>query len=264
MKTAYVAMSADLIHPGHLNIIHEARKLGDVIIGLLTDRAIASYKRLPVLTFAQRRTVMENIKGVTRVVPQDSPDQVPNLRRLQPDYVVHGDDWKTGVLREIRERVIEVLKEWGGHLIEPPFTPGIPSTGLHDALREVAVTPMTRRKTLRRLLDAKPLVRVIEAHNGLCGLIAEHAHVMKQGSVVEFDGVWISGLTDSAAKGKPAETILRYGRSFETDSWCLSVRDIVSLIPSARSPRGIGRLDESVRRLSRRDSAVMKGVLGRE
>lgn len=109
-------MSADLIHPGHLNIIKEAQKLGEVIVGLLTDKAIASYKRLPYLDYEQRRIIVENIKGVNQVIPQETLDYIPNLTQIKPDFVVHGDDWKTGVQKEVRARVIDVLKEWGGNL----------------------------------------------------------------------------------------------------------------------------------------------------
>ncbi|MBD3313495.1 adenylyltransferase/cytidyltransferase family protein, partial [Candidatus Woesearchaeota archaeon] len=122
MKKVYVAMSADLIHPGHLNIIKEARKLGEVVIGLLTDNAIANYKRLPYMPYEQRKIVVENIKGVSEVVPQDTLDYVPNLKKLKPDFVLHGDDWRTGVQKHTRQRVIEALKEWGGELVEIPYT----------------------------------------------------------------------------------------------------------------------------------------------
>ena len=117
MKTVYVAMSADLIHPGHLNIISEARKHGRVIVGLLTDQAIASYKRLPFLSYEQRKIIVENIKGVSEVVPQETLDYVPNLRRIRPDIVVHGDDWRTSVQKETRERVLQTINEWNGELI---------------------------------------------------------------------------------------------------------------------------------------------------
>jgi phosphoenolpyruvate phosphomutase len=202
-KTVYVGMSADLIHPGHLNIISEARKLGDVIVGLLTDAAIASYKRLPYLTYEQRKVVVENLSGVEKVVPQDTLDYAPNLRKLRPDYVVHGDDWRTGVQRETRARVIETLKEWGGRLVEPEYTPGISSSMLNAAVREVGTTPEVRMRMLRRLLSVKKLVRIIEAHNGLTGLIAETLKVVTKGVEKEFDGMWLSSLTDSTAKGKP-------------------------------------------------------------
>jgi len=203
MKKVYVAMSADLIHPGHLNIINEARKYGDVILGLLTDRAIASYKRLPFLTFEQRKVIVENIKGVSRVVPQSTLDYVPNLRKIKPDYVVHGDDWQTGVQRETRQRVIDALKEWGGELIEPKYTPGISSTQLNVAVKEIGTTPGIRLKRLRRLLASKELVTILEAHNGLTGLIVENTQIKRNGSLREFDGMWLSSLTDSTAKGKP-------------------------------------------------------------
>ncbi len=203
MKKVYAAMSADLIHPGHLNIISEARKHGDVIIGLLTDRAIASYKRLPVLTYEQRKIVIENIQGVSQVVPQETLDYVPNLRKLKPDVVIHGDDWKTGVQKEVRARVIAVLAEWGGELIEPAYTPGISSSQLINACKEVGTTPDIRRAQLRRLFESKDLVRVIEAHNGITGLIVDRAQIIKRGKTVEFDGVWLSSLTDSIAKAKP-------------------------------------------------------------
>ena len=196
-------MSADLVHPGHLNIIREARKYGEVIVGLLTDEAIASYKRLPYLTFEQRKVVVENLVGVKKVISQETLDYVPNLTKLKPDYVVHGDDWRTGTQREVRTRVIETLEQWGGKLIEPKYTHGISSTMLNEAIREVGTTPQIRMKRLRRLLNVKKIVRIIEAHSGLSGLIAEKAKVMMDETLREFDGMWLSSLTDSTAKGKP-------------------------------------------------------------
>lgn len=203
MKKVYVGMSADLIHPGHLNIIDTARELGAVTVGLLTDKAIASYKRLPFLSYDQRKAIIENIKGVDHVVPQDTLDYVPNLRMIKPDFVVHGDDWKTGVQSKIRERVIETLNEWGGQLIEPTYTEGISSTQLIVAQKEIGTTPDIRLKRLRRLLNAKAVVRVMEAHNGLTGLIVEKASIDDNGQKKEFDAMWLSSLTDSTSKGKP-------------------------------------------------------------
>jgi phosphoenolpyruvate phosphomutase len=203
MKKVYVAMSADLIHPGHLNIIDEARKLGEVILGLLTDEAIASYKRLPALTYEQRKVIVANIKGVSEVVPQSTLDYVPNLRKIKPDYVVHGDDWQTGVQKETRQRVIDALKEWGGQLVEPQYTPDISSTKLNNALKEIGTTPGIRLQRLRRLLASKDLVTIIEAHSGLTGLIVENTRVKVNQQLREFDGMWLSSLTDSTSKGKP-------------------------------------------------------------
>jgi len=202
-KQVYVGMSADIIHPGHLNIIRVAAELGEVTIGLLTDAAIASYKRLPYLSFEQRKLIVENLVGVKRVIPQDALDYVPNLRKLKPDYVVHGDDWKAGVQSEVRQRVINTLAEWDGELIEPEYTQGISSTKLNNAIREIGTTPEIRMKRLGRLLNAKKIVRIIEAHNGLSGLIAENAEVERDGIKQEFDGIWLSSLTDSTAKGRP-------------------------------------------------------------
>jgi len=203
MKKVYVGMSADLIHPGHLNIINNALKYGEVIVGLLTDKAIASYKRLPYLTYEQREIIVTSIKGVAKVVPQETLDYVPNLKKIKPDYVVHGDDWKSGVQKDIRQRIINVLREWNGQLIEVPYTKGISSSYLNARIREIGTTPDIRMRQLRRLINAKPIVRVIEAHNGLTGLIAENTKIVKDNQSREFDAIWISSLTDSTAKGKP-------------------------------------------------------------
>lgn len=203
MKKVYVGMSADLIHPGHLNILQEASKLGEVTVGLLTDKAIASYKRLPYLTYEQRKIVVENIKGVVKVIPQTSLDYRDNLNQLQPDFVVHGDDWKDGRQKQTRQDVIDTLKKWDGKLVEVPYTKGISSTQLNSALKEIGTTPEIRRKRLRRLIESKKIVRIIEAHNGLTGLIAENISVDINGEKREFDGMWASSLTDSTSLGKP-------------------------------------------------------------
>ena len=196
-------MSADLIHHGHLNIIHEAMKLGSVTVGVLTDEAIASYKRLPYLTYEQRAEIVSNIKGVERVVPQKTLDYVPNLEELKPDYVVHGDDWLTGVQKETRQRVIDCISKWGGKVIDVPYTPGISSTVLNAEVKEIGTTPEIRQKMLKRLISAKPIVRIMESHSGLTGLIIEKTKVKINNKNEEFDGMWASSLTDSTSKGKP-------------------------------------------------------------
>ena len=202
-KKVYVGMSADLMHPGHINILKEAAKLGDVTVGLLTDKAIASYKRLPFMSFEQRKEVVENIKGVTSVVAQDTLDYRPNLEEIKPDYVVHGDDWREGVQIKTRQYVIDTLANWGGELIEIPYTHGISSTQLNNSLVKIGTTVDVRKARLRRLIHAKPIVRILEAHNALSALIAENTVVERNGENVSFDGVWSSSLTDSTAKGKP-------------------------------------------------------------
>ena len=223
LKKVYIGLSADLIHQGHLNIIAEGRNLGKVIIGLLTDEAIASYKRLPLIAFAERKLIVENLKGVEKVVPQTTLDYVPNLNEIRPDYVVHGDDWKTGVQREVRQRVIETLAEWGGKLVEPKYTEGISSTDLIAAVKAQGITPGKRMKTLRRLIDAKPIVRILEAHNGLTGLIVEKTSIEKDGQKIEFDGIWESSLTDSTAKGKPDTELVDFSSRFSTIEEILEV-----------------------------------------
>lgn len=199
MKQVYVGMSADLVHPGHMNILKTAAEYGEVTVGLLTDQAIASYKRLPFMDFEQRKAVIENIKGVKQVIPQETLDYRPNLEKLRPDIVVHGDDWKEGVQAKTRQQVIDTLAQWNGQLIEPSYTAGISSTQLNKSLKEIGTTPDVRRSRLKRLIDVKPVVKILECHNALSALIVEK---IKEGNV-EFDGMWSSSLTDSTSKGKP-------------------------------------------------------------
>ena len=202
-KKVYVGMSADMIHPGHLNIIREASKLGQVTVGVLTDEAIASYKRLPYLTYEQRAEIVSSLKGVEQVIPQTTLDYVPNLRKLKPDFVVHGDDWKEGVQKQTRQRIIDCMSEWGGKVIDIPYTKGISSTAMNQRLKEIGTTPEVRLKRLRRLIGAKKIVRILESHSGLTGLIIENTFVEVNGMKHEFDGMWASSLTDSTVKGKP-------------------------------------------------------------
>lgn len=202
-KTIYIGMTADIMHPGLIHIIHEATQYGNVMIGLLTDKAIAYHKRLPYLTYEQRKEVVENIKGVSVVVPQEEWSYVDNLKKYKPDYIIHGDDWKDGPLKEIREQVYEIMNEQGGKVIEIPYTKGINSSSLDKEIKSIGTTPDIRLKSLRRLIDAKPVVRILEAHDGLCGLIIENIEVQKGDKREVFDGMWSSSLTDSTSKGKP-------------------------------------------------------------
>mgnify|MGYP002517664160 FL=1 len=161
MMKVYLGMSADLLHPGHLNIIEQARKYagenGEIIVGLLTDKAIASYKRLPYMSYEQRKIVIENVRGVSRVIPQETLDYVPNLEREKPDFVLHGDDWKTGVQAQTRQRIVDVLAKWGGKVIDIPYTQGISSTQLNKMLKEIGTTPEIREKRLKRLIESKEI-----------------------------------------------------------------------------------------------------------
>ena len=202
-KKVYLGMIADIMHPGLINIINEGAKYGDVIIGLFTDKAIATHKRLPYLTYEQRETVVRSINGVADVVPQEDWSYVPNLVKYKPDYIIHGDDWLQGPDKYIRDEVFKVMEAMGGKVIEIPYTKGITSSGLAEELESLGTTPQARLKSLRRLITAKPIVRIMESHCGLTGLIIEHTKVEVGNEVREFDGMWASSLTDSTSKGKP-------------------------------------------------------------
>ena len=202
-KKVYLGMIADIMHPGLINIINEGAKHGDVIIGLFTDKAIATHKRLPYLTYEQREIVVRSIHGVSDVVPQDDWSYVPNLLKYKPDYIIHGDDWLEGPDKYIRDEVFKVMESLGGKVIEIPYTKGITSSGLAEELESLGTTPQARLKSLRRLITAKPIVRIMESHCGLTGLIIEHTKVEVGNVVREFDGMWASSLTDSTSKGKP-------------------------------------------------------------
>lgn len=203
MKKVYVGMGTDLVHHGHINIIEKARELGEVTVGLLSDEAVTKFSRIPFLEYEERKRILENIKGVKEVILQKTLDYEENLRKLKPDFVVHGTDWRVGPQKHVRQKVISILEEWGGKLVEPDYTEGISSSGLRNALREIGTTPDIRRKMLRRLISAKPIVRVMEAHNGISSLIVEETKVETEGEIREFDAIWVSSLTDSTAKGKP-------------------------------------------------------------
>lgn len=202
-KTVYLGMIADIMHPGLINIINQATQYGEVIIGLFTDKAIATNKRLPYLTYEQRKRVVESIKGVSRVVPQDDWSYIPNLLALRPDYIIHGDDWKEGAEAEMRKEVFNVMAQIGGQVIEVPYTKGINSSSLTEEMKGIGTTPDVRLKSLRRLIASKPIVRILEAHDGLCGLIIEHLERKNGIKTESFDGMWSSSLTDSTSKGKP-------------------------------------------------------------
>ncbi len=203
--SVYVGMSADLIHPGHLNILRRAAQLGSVTVGLLTDEAIASYKRLPLLTYDQRADVLLSIREVDRIIPQCTLDYTENLQYLRPEIVVHGDDWTRGAQSETRAKVLTTLAAWGGELVEVPYTEDISSTQLHSSLREIGVTPGVRLSSLRRLLNSKNPLRIIDVHSGLSGLIIETFDFQRGGEeqLRHFDGMWSSSLVDSTTRGKP-------------------------------------------------------------
>lgn len=205
----YVAMSADLLHPGHINILKIAREYadtvrGEVVVGLLTDSAIASYKRVPYMNYDQRKAVIENLRLIDRVIPQESLSYESNIRALKPRYVVHGDDWKSGAQAKTRQNVLDTLNDLGcGELIEPSYTEGISSTQLNVDARAIGISTNARLSILRRLIAAKKPLRILETHSAISALIAQNAFVQKDGMRLEFDGFWSSSLTDSTSRGKP-------------------------------------------------------------
>ena len=209
-KIVYVGLAVDIIHEGHINILKKAKSYGDVIVGLLTDEAIASYKNIPHLDFKRRKIIIQNIKYVKKVIPQKTLDYVPNLNLIKPDFVVHGDDWKTGIQKKTRERVIQALKKWSGKLIEPKYTKNISSTIIKNKIMEIGTIPQNRVSRLKRLLMSKDIVRILESHNSLTGLIIENLKITKNNMNIEFDGMWSSSLTDSATKGKPDNSSVDY------------------------------------------------------
>ena len=203
-KIVYVGLSADILHEGHINILKIANSYGDVIVGLLTDEAIASYKNLPYLDFKKRKIVVENIKYVKKVIAQNTLDYVNNLNLIKPDYVVHGDDWKYGIQKKTRKRVVVTLKKWSGKLIEPKYTKHISSTLIKRKISDtISFSPENRVSRLKRLFNSKDIVKILESHNSLTGLIIENLKIKKKNKNIEYDGMWSSSLTDSATKGKP-------------------------------------------------------------
>ena len=203
MKKVYIAISADILHHGHINLIKKASEYGDLTVGVLTDEAIATYKRLPVLSYENRCEVIKNIVGVKEIIPQETLDYTENLNQLKPDYVFHGDDWKEGSQSLIRKNVIDTLKGWGGELIEIPYTKDVSIDQINNIIKQSDSIPESRRGKLKKLLSLKKTIRIMEAHNGLSALIVENTQVQKDEKINSFDGMWISSLTDSTAKGKP-------------------------------------------------------------
>lgn len=202
MKQVYMCFSTDILHSGHIRILRRAAELGELTVGVLTDEAIAAYKRYPLIPLAERLQLFESLSGVKRVVVQNTLSYRDILGELKPDIVVHGDDWRTGVQSRIREEVVSLLAGYGGELVEFPYTHSAAEEAL-SALSSPLNMPEARRGRLRRLLSIKPLLSVLEAHNGITGLIVENTQVDVPGGKKGFDAIWISSLCDSTAKGKP-------------------------------------------------------------
>lgn len=215
-RTVYMCFSTDIIHSGHIAIIRKAQRLGKLIIGVLSDEAVADYKRVPLLPFIERKSMFENISGVYQVVEQRMLSYREVLERIKPNYVVHGDDWISGIQRPIRDEVVSVLAGYGGMLVEFPYARDKKYVDLEERSRLEMSGPDMRRACLKKLISMKGLVTAIEAHSGLTGLIAENTVVCQNGGIHQFDAMWISSLCDSTAKGKPDIELVDMTSRFRT------------------------------------------------
>lgn len=215
-RTVYMSFSTEYIHSGHMAIINKARRLGRLIIGALSDEAVASYKRFPMIPYEERKTLLENIAGVERVVEQKTLSYADNIRAFKPDYVVHGNDWCEGFQKPIRQEVCELLSEYGGKLIEYPYSDNPMYKELDANHRAEASMPDVRRSRLRKLINMKGLVTAMEAHSGITGLIVENTKVLQEGRTYQFDAMWVSSLCDSTAKGKPDIELVDMTSRFRT------------------------------------------------
>lgn len=216
MKTVYTCFTTDVIHEGHLNIINTARQYGEVIVGVLTDAAMVKFDRFPTISFEERMELVKNIEGVSRVIKQDTVMYDSVIADIHPDYVIHGDNWLEGPTRAIRDNVEKLLSAYGGQIIDVPYTYNENVKHIDAKIKEKLAMPEFRRKRLRQLLNIRPIVKAIEVHSGLTGLIAEKTVVEHDGRLDQFDAMWISSLCDSTAKGKPDIELVDMTSRFRT------------------------------------------------
>ena len=215
-RTVYMSFAADMLHSGHIAILKKASRLGRLVIGVLSDEAVSSYRRFPLLPFAERKAMMESISGVFRVVEQSTLSYRENLEALRPDIVVHGDDWCEGVQKPIRDEVVSVLASYGGQLVEFPYAREEKYRALEARTRSELSLPDLRRARLRRAISMKGTVTAMEAHSGITGLIVENTVVYQNGGARQFDAMWVSSLCDSTAKGKPDIELVDMTSRFRT------------------------------------------------
>lgn len=203
MKTVYMLFATDVIHEGHINVVKEAKKYGKVIGGVLCDAAMIRFNRFPTVSFDERVRMVKDIPEVDEVIVQNETLYENTLRKIKPDYVIHGDNWCEGPEKAIRDNAIRVMNELGGEVIEVPYTRNENVKKIDDRIRDKLSMPEFRRKRLKQLIEMTPIVKTIEAHSGLTGLIAEKTIVENNGELDQFDAMWVSSLCDSTAKGKP-------------------------------------------------------------
>lgn len=203
MKTVYMLFATDVIHEGHINVVKEAKKYGKVIGGVLCDAAMIRFNRFPTVSFDERVRMVKDIPEVDEVIVQNETLYENTLRKIKPDYVIHGDNWCEGPEKAIRDNAIRVMNELGGEVIEVPYTRNENVKKIDDRIKDKLSMPEFRRKRLKQLIEMTPIVKTIEAHSGLTGLIAEKTIVENNGELDQFDAMWVSSLCDSTAKGKP-------------------------------------------------------------
>lgn len=216
MKTIYTCFCTDIIHEGHLNIIREAEKYGEVIVGVLSDEAMIRFNRFPSISFEERIDMVKAIEGVSKVIIQQEIMYDKVLREIHPDYVIHGDNWKHGAMTAIRDNVLQILDSYGGQLIEVPYTYNENIRRVDARMKEKLSMPEYRRKRLKALIKLCPIVKALEVHSGLTGLIAEKTVVVNEKGLDQFDAMWISSLCDSTAKGKPDIELVDITSRFRT------------------------------------------------
>lgn len=216
MKTVYSCFTTDVIHEGHLNIINEAKKYGEVIIGILSDEAMIKYNQFPTISFEKRKELIASLPGISRVVTQQDVMYDEIIKTYRPDYIIHGDNWKHGPLKAIRDNVAKLLAQYGGQIIDVPYTYNENVKHIDDKIKEKLAMPEFRRKRLKQLLQIRPIVKALEVHSGLTGLIVEKTIVEHEGELDQFDAMWISSLCDSTAKGKPDIELVDMTSRFRT------------------------------------------------
>lgn len=223
MKTVYTCFCTDVIHDGHLNIINQAKKYGRVIVGALCDKELIRFNKFPTVTFEDRVKLYRQLEGVDEVIIQESSMYDDIIEKLHPDYIIHGDNWKSGAASAIRENVVKKLAEYGGVVIDIPYTDNPVVQKIDRQLREKLAMPEYRRKRLRQLLEMGQVVKTIEAHSGLTGLIAEKTVIEHEGNLYQFDAMWLSSLCDSTARGKPDIELVDMTSRFRTISEIMEV-----------------------------------------
>ena len=203
MNKVYVSLIADLLHAGHIHILTNAAKYGRIIVGLLTDNAIAELDDNAYMSYYQRLEVLKNLSMVSEIIPQEKASYYDNIIKIRPNFIIHGDDWLEGKQKKYRQEVIELLNKWNGKLIEIPYSSNISDKNIKNQLLNLGIASINRISRLRHLIKYKKILRFLETHNALSALIAENLEIEKNYQKISFDGFWSSSLTDSTAKGKP-------------------------------------------------------------